>query len=217
MKYKVRFNHEHLSTMKFVLTMHKQLNEHYYVSLINCLPLRDGEILEALDNFSPLMEELNEHDFYSEEDMKFIISTMQNLNYDMVFEYKEIRFLMNLLDSFSRWCMGQFCDLLEVKGFHLTDEFKVNFRHLLSFHSINSINGYTSFLGIGNDMVSEIAKDSFDIYQVMRYRASWDMAIQEGLTDGKTRDWKTMIYVYYDEPFKTSKNEFIQIEQIKEL
>lgn len=43
----------------------------------------------------------------------------------------------------------------------------------------------------------------WDLYQVIRNRIAWDQAIEEGITNADgTRNWGTMMAVYYDDPLK---------------
>ena len=76
---------------------------------------------------------------------------------------------------------------------------------MLSKHTISNVDGWHSSLGIHQKQVREQSKDAWDLYQVIRHRLSWDRAISEGITDGKSRNWSGgMMGVNYDEPHKTS-------------
>lgn len=44
----------------------------------------------------------------------------------------------------------------------------------------------------------------YDTLQVIRNKLSWDRAKKNNLTDGKYRDWKTMITVDFDNPLQTN-------------
>lgn len=86
---------------------------------------------------------------------------------------------------------------------------------MLSKHTIGNVDGWRSSLGINHEKVREQSKDAWDLYQVIRHRLSWDRAIADGITDGKSRNWSGgMMGVNYDEPHKTSDQPLAIIKEM---
>lgn len=86
---------------------------------------------------------------------------------------------------------------------------------MLSKHTIGNVDGWRSSLGIYHEKVREQSKDAWDLYQVIRHRLSWDRAIADGITDGKSRNWSGgMMGVNYDEPHKTSDQPLAIIKEM---
>lgn len=119
----------------------------------------------------------------------------------------------------ARLGIGQFRDALEqlpttaFRPYGWNEDMETIGR-MLSKHTISNVDGWHSSLGIHHAKVHEKAKDAWDLYQVIRHRLSWDRAIAEGITDGKSRNWSGgMMGVNYDEPHKTSAQPLASIKE----
>lgn len=64
--------------------------------------------------------------------------------------------------------------------------------------------------------ISRIRSASWDLYQVIRHRLSWDYAIEHGIVESadSKRNWSRMITVNFDEPMKTSDEPLAKITRI---
>lgn len=139
--------------------------------------------------------------------------------YNIEVNEEQLRILIQATDLLSRIGMGQWQEIigylpLDEYGFPYSAIEEINW--ILSKYTKNNVNGYHSSIGINN--TKENIKISHDLYQVLRYRSSWDYAIENSLTnlDG-TRNWANMLQVQYDEPMKCSEiTPLAKIEQIKE-
>lgn len=84
---------------------------------------------------------------------------------------------------------------------------------IMSKHMPNKINGWNSNLGINN--ADNGARIAWDLHQVIRHRLAWDRAIEQGITDGASRDWSQMMGVCYDEPMKTAPEPLAAVGRIE--
>ena len=86
-------------------------------------------------------------------------------------------------------------------------------RHLTPFVGID---GWYSSLGGGSDKSAPDTDEAFDLNAVIRHRLAWDRAMDNGITDGTTRNWPVMIGVDYDDPMHWGKEPLARIEAVKQ-
>ena len=82
----------------------------------------------------------------------------------------------------------------------------------------DGINGWNSHFGVGHPDLPKSHDIAWDLYQVVRYRLSWDYAIGQGWVDDyqSSRKWDKMLGVSYDEPMKFGSEPLAVIEKINE-
>lgn len=117
-------------------------------------------------------------------------------------------------ELYSRVCMGQWQEAFYLAPLkkdvdrELLREDLRSAAKLLAKHLVNDIDGAGSFLGIGHKDLSDKARTSFDIYQVVRKQIAWDAAIERDYVKDITspRDFTTMFGVQYDEAIRYGKD-----------
>lgn len=77
------------------------------------------------------------------------------------------------------------------------------------------ISGWGSSLGVGSDKSAPDTDEAFDLNAVIRHRLAWDRAMDNGITDGTTRNWPEMMGVDYDEPMHWGKEPLAVIGEVK--
>ena len=137
--------------------------------------------------------------------------------YTLTITREQASTLQTACEVLARLGIGQFRDALD----HLPmAEFRPSGWHddmdaigaILRKHTISHVDGWRSSLGIGGDRTSAVAKDAWDLYQVIRHRLSWDAAIARGdIQPGQPRDWGKMMGVSYDHPMQTGAEPLAQI------
>ena len=57
---------------------------------------------------------------------------------------------------------------------------------------------------------------AWDLYQVIRYRLSWDKAVEEGVVESadSPRKWPEMMQVWYDNPVLTGEEPLAKMEEV---
>lgn len=128
--------------------------------------------------------------------------------YTITVTRQQAQTLQTACEVLARLGIGQFRDALD----HLpTGEFRPSDWHddmdaigeILSKHTPSHVDG---------DRTSAVAKDAWDLYQVIRHRLSWDAAIERGdIQPGQPRDWQKMMGVNYDTPMQTGVEALAQI------
>lgn len=73
-----------------------------------------------------------------------------------------------------------------------------------------------SSLGVRSPKVSDRSRQAWDIYRVVRHRLSWDVAVEQGWTDGKTRNWMKMLGTNFDRPLVTGGLPLAEIERVED-
>lgn len=112
---------------------------------------------------------------------------------------EQVEVLQKALELWARLSMGQFDEALTPFRYrNLPNEnyFKEILNHLESKFSEKRIEGEHRDL-------------SWEMYQTIRHRLSWDKA-----GNPPERDWKTMLTVNYDEPLKITQIPLLTIEKI---
>ncbi len=120
--------------------------------------------------------------------------------------------IKNACETQARLEMGQFDAITDALMLRLHDQ-----DWQLVSEKVRELERIISNMPRKTQQRSEYQELSWDIYQVVRHRLSWDRAIAEGLIkEGQPRDWKTMMTVNYDEPLHRSEEPLMRIERAKE-
>ena len=138
--------------------------------------------------------------------------------YTLTLTREQAQLLSQACETVARLGIGQWRDALEWLP---TTEYMAHGWHqdmdaigaILSKYTKDNVDGWRCSLSVRSDKVHEQAKIAWDLYQVIRYRLSWDRAIEQGIVKpGEPRKWPEMMGVNYDDPMKTSKGPMAQIE-----
>jgi hypothetical protein len=81
---------------------------------------------------------------------------------------------------------------------------------------MDGIDGYGSFLGVGNTKLPESRDIAWDLYQVIRHHLSWQKAVEDGIVESmdSPREFLKMMGVNYDTPMKFGCESLAKMEMI---
>jgi len=119
--------------------------------------------------------------------------------------------LTSALDIFSRVAIGQWREFeraVIVLDEHLVIPHSVleSVGRTISLYTYSGVDGWSSNLGIHNQLVDDSARIAFDIHQVMRNYISWEGVYSSGkMVRGGQRVYSCTFGVSFDEPYATSK------------
>ena len=137
--------------------------------------------------------------------------------YTITVTAEQARIISNACELMARIGIGQWAEFL----YYLPGANKMNWndmreellpvmeRHLKPFVGID---GWYSSLGVGSDKSAPDTDEAFDLSAVIRHRLAWDRAVDNGITDGVTRNWDVMMAVDYDEPMRCGSEPLARIE-----
>jgi hypothetical protein len=144
--------------------------------------------------------------------------TTTETKYQIILDRKQMALLMYCLESKARFMMGQFGEMIDsiktIKNENIDHETS---RNIVKWMEINVKPkmglGFNASFGVGfNDEIDFY----WDLYSSIRYRISWDRAIEEGIIkEGEPRKWPEMMQVSYDEPTNYS-GPIIKVEKFNE-
>ncbi len=121
---------------------------------------------------------------------------------------KQMTIMLSALDLYSRVHLGQYTDLpnnnRESQSWPTRIE-DANVIKKILFPDLPP-NGY---YGIHSDEISDNARISWDLQQVIRYNFHWRRSGKDPEND--IRDWHTMMMVQYDAPYLTSTTESLPV------
>ena len=80
----------------------------------------------------------------------------------------------------------------------------------------DGIDGWSSSFGVGNQELPESQAISWDLYEVIRHKISWERAVEKGIVESEDspRKFMEMMGVSYDKPFNWSAEPLAKIERI---
>lgn len=82
----------------------------------------------------------------------------------------------------------------------------------------DGINGWSSSFGVGHKELPESHDISWDLYEVIRHKLSWERAVEKGIIESEDspRNFTEMMTVNYDKPFMWGNEPLAKIERISE-
>lgn len=145
---------------------------------------------------------------------------MTERKYTITVTERQAHIISQACDLMARIGIGQWPEFLH----HLPGANKMNWNDMreellpiMSKYLVPAIgiSGWGSSLGVGSDKSAPDTDEAFDLNAVIRHRLAWDRAMDNGITDGTTRNWPEMMGVYYDEPMHWGKEPLAVIEEVK--
>ena len=146
---------------------------------------------------------------------------MTERKYTITVTERQARIISNACELMARIGIGQWPEFLN----YLPGAMRLNWndmreellpimeRHL---KPVAGNNGWSSSLGVGSDKSAPDTDEAFDLHAVIRHRLAWDRAVDNGITDGVTRNWDAMFGVDYDDPMRWGKEPLARIEAVKQ-
>jgi hypothetical protein len=143
--------------------------------------------------------------------------------YTLTITEKQARALMDACELLSRIQGGQVREVFEYlplkKGvdwevYHqIQDELTKRMPEILK----DGINGWSSSFGVGHPELPESHDISWDLYQVIRHKLSWERAVEEGVIESENspRKWSEMMGVSFDPPMKWSNEKLAIMTRIE--
>ena len=141
---------------------------------------------------------------------------MTERTYTITVTERQARIISNACELMARIGIGQWQEFLN----YLPGANKMNWndmreellpimeRHL---KPAVGINGWNSSLGVGSEKSAPDTDEAFDLSAVIRHRLAWDRAVDNGITDGVTRNWDVMMAVDYDDVMHWGKEPLAEI------
>jgi len=121
---------------------------------------------------------------------------------------EQAKSLSEICETFARLMSGQM-DILRDTIAPSLDWDDCSVIKKICFPKLNNNN----YIGIGNDGMSDIGKQSWDMYQVIRHHLSW----RTQTNTPETRDFSKQMTVNFDDPMRKSiKCPLPEIEEIKD-
>jgi hypothetical protein len=134
---------------------------------------------------------------------------MSEQKYVLHLTEKQAQVIVNALDLYSRIGMGQLKEVAHI--LRLNPNSSDNTSDILNdiYNELIDLSklwiGGSGYYGIFSDKISDVFRTAWDIQQVIRHRLAWDRNPEGG------------IFVNFDKPINTSKEEFPKIEHEKEI
>lgn len=119
----------------------------------------------------------------------------------LVMDRERAILLMRACEVISRVGMQQFKEMVELLNPEISYGDAIEIEGWLKSKLGNL--PYNAYHGIHSDVIPEECQVAWDAYQHLRREISWELLGLDWRRD--KRDWKKMIQVCYDEPFKASK------------
>lgn len=148
------------------------------------------------------------------------MNSIDNKRYTVTLTGRQLALLADAIDVVSRLGIGQWRDSFNhlptkevcATGWHeMLDEVG----QLVAPFLKHNVDGWSSHLGIHHRDVNNRYRELYDIHQVFRHKLSWDRLEARKLSGEGITAWSSM-GVSFDEPFNTSGEELIIIEDFKE-
>lgn len=123
---------------------------------------------------------------------------------------KQLEIINNALDMYVRMLMGQIqLALAAIPDLTYKDREVI---HHFARQYILSDMPPNAYPGMASKEANKNAQIAWDIYQVLRQSYYWEKVGKDPKKD--TRDWGTMVQVFYDEPLQTSDHPLCSINKI---
>ena len=146
---------------------------------------------------------------------------MAERTYTITVTERQARIISNACELMARIGFGQWMEFLNyLPGANELNwnEMREGLLPIMERHlkPVVGINGWSSSLGVGSDKSAPGTDEAFDLNAVIRHRLAWDRAMDNGITDGTTRNWTGMMSVDYDDPMHWGKEPLARIEAVKQ-
>jgi hypothetical protein len=128
--------------------------------------------------------------------------------YQLWLTEKQAQVLVNALDLYSRIGMGQFSEIAHVLRMNVLGNPSWQVDALAKVEEITReassywMGGSGDYYGITSEKINDIFRVAWDLQQVIRYRLAWDRKPEGG------------IQVHFDEPWKSSTEDFAIIKKV---
>ena len=146
---------------------------------------------------------------------------MTERTYTITVTERQARIISNACELMARIGIGQWPEFLNyLPGANKMswNDMREELQPIMSKYLVPAIgiSGWGSSLGVGSDKSAPDTDEAFDLNAVIRHRLAWDRAMDNGITDGTTRNWPVMIGVDYDDPMHWGKEPLARIEAVKQ-